>query len=93
MSNIHAIGTAAQSPPPTANRVSDFGDAIRNAREALLNGPLDSTIVGLEEASRLAAEAKNPHAHELANLAAALEPAFDTLKLVEMCFLDMFPDK
>jgi hypothetical protein len=91
MNTIPEIGAAAQSAP-TANPVAAFGDAIRNARSALLNGLLDGTIDRLEDASRLAAEVNNPHAHELANLAGALEPAFETLKLVEMCFLDMFPE-
>jgi hypothetical protein len=92
MTNIPTIGTAAQSPPLTANPVAGFGEAIRNAHTALLKEPLDSAIVHLGEASRLAAEVNSPHAQELANLAGALEPAFETLKLVELCFLDMFPE-
>jgi hypothetical protein len=91
MSNIRTIGATTQSPL-TTNPVADFGDAIRNARFALHNGPLDGVIVHLEDARRLAAEANNPHAHELANLVGAAEPAVETLKLVEMCFLDLFPE-
>jgi hypothetical protein len=83
----------AQSPPTTAKAVADFGDAIRHARVALLNGPIDGAVAHLEEASRFAREVFDPHARELANLAAALEPALETLKLVEMCFLDLFPEQ
>jgi hypothetical protein len=90
MSNIHIVGTAAQ-PPLTANGATAFDDAIRDARVALVNGSLDGAFERLADASRLAAEVKYPQAHELANLVGALEPAFETLKLVEMCFLDLFP--
>jgi hypothetical protein len=93
MTTIQVSETAAQLPPLSQNAVADFGSAIRNVRVALVSGPLDSAIVHLEDASRLAAEIKNPCAGELANLAGALEPAFETLKLVEMCFLDMFPEQ
>jgi hypothetical protein len=92
MNNILAIGTAAQSPPPTANANAGFNDATRNARFALLNGPLDCAKARLEKASRLAAEIKNPYARELANLASALSPAFETVKLVEK-YLDVFPEQ
>ncbi len=91
MTDIHEIGPAAQSLPPAANAVADFGDAMRNAHFAILNGQLDSAIARLEEASRLADEVRNPHTRELANLASALATALETLKLVEMCFLDLFP--
>jgi hypothetical protein len=83
----------AQLRPPGTKAVADFDDAIRNARFALLNGPIDCAKGRLEKASRLAAEVKNPHARELANLASALTPAFETVKLVEMCFLDLFPEQ
>jgi hypothetical protein len=92
MNNIHLIEKAAQSPPPTANAVAGFNDAIRNARLALLSGPLDCAKARLEKESRLAAEVKNPYARELANLASALSPAFETVKLVEMYLDDMFPE-
>ena len=92
MNNVLAIEIAAQSPPSTTNAVAGFNDAIRNARFALLNGPLDCAKARLEKASRLAAEVKNPCAHELANLASALSPAFETVKLVEMYLDDMFPE-
>ena len=70
--------------------VADFADAIRNARVAL-SGPLDGAILRLKEASRLAAQIKNPHAHELAYLVGALKPAFETLKLVERSFRSSEP--
>jgi hypothetical protein len=92
MTTIQTSGPAAQSPLPIAKAVADFGDAIRNTRFALLNGSLDCAIARLEKASRLAREVSNPHAHELANLANALSPALETVKLVEMCFGDMFPE-
>ena len=92
MNNVLAIEIAAQSPPSTTNAVAGFNDAIRNARFALLNGPLDCAKARLEKASRLAAEVENPCARELANLASALSPAFETVKLVEMCLDDMFPE-
>jgi hypothetical protein len=92
MSNLHEFVAAAQSPPPTANAVAGFNDAIRNARFALLNGPLDCAKARLENASRLAAEVKNPYARELANLASALSPAFETVELAEK-YLDVFPEQ
>jgi hypothetical protein len=92
MSNQHEFVAEAQSPPLIANAVAAFNDAIRNARLALISGPLGSAIVHLEDASRLAAEVKNLHAHELANLASALSPAFETVKLVEK-YLDVFPEQ
>jgi len=92
MSNINPNRTVAQLPPLTTKMVADFADAICKARVAL-RGPLEAAIVRLKEASRLAAQIKNPHAHELAYLVGALEPAFETLKLVEMYFLDKFPEK
>ena len=91
MTIMHHSGTAAQVPP-AANAVAGFNDAIRNAPFALLNGPLDCAKARLEKASRLAAEVKNPCARELANLASALAPAFETVKLVEMYLDDMFPE-
>ena len=54
MHNVDPIATAAQSPPLTPNAVTGFNDAIRNARFALLNGPLDCAKARLEKASRLA---------------------------------------
>jgi hypothetical protein len=92
MSNIPVDGAAAQSSPLTANAVADFADSICIARTAL-NGPLDCAKARLEKASRLATEVKNPHARKLANLASALSPAFETVKLVEMYSLDMFPEQ
>jgi hypothetical protein len=85
---IQVNRTAAQLPS-----VTDFDDAIRNARFALHSGPLDWAISHLEKASRIAGEVGNPHAPELASLAGALEPAVETLKLFEMCFLDVFPEQ
>ena len=91
MNDIHSIETAAQpQPPTTTTAVTDFNDAIRNARFALQNGPLDCAIIRLEKASRLAGEVCNPHAGELASFANALRPVFETVQLVEMCFLDLF---
>jgi hypothetical protein len=87
MHNIHPIATAAQLTPPTANEVA----AIRNALVALRNGPLGGAIDRLREASRLATEACSPRGRELANLASALAPAFETAQLVEMCVRDMIP--
>jgi hypothetical protein len=92
MTTIQANGTAAQLPSVTTKAVTDFNDAIRNARFALLNGPLDCAKARLENASRLSAEVKNPYARELANLASALSPAFETVKLVEK-YLDVFPEQ
>ena len=93
MGTIQVIGTAAQSLQPTTKAVADLSGAIRNARFALFNGPLYAAIARLEKASRLAAEVKNPNARELANLATALLSALETVKLVEMCFGDMFPEQ
>jgi hypothetical protein len=90
MTNVDPNGTTAQLPPLTTKTDADFNEAIRNARVAL-NGSLYAAIFHLSEASRLAAEIKNPHAHELANLVGALEPVFETLQLVELRFLDKFP--
>jgi hypothetical protein len=90
MTTIQESGTAAQPPPTSAKAVADLSNAIRDAHTAL-NGPLDDAIARLREASRLAAEVNNPHAQELANLVGALEPAFETQKLVEMCVRDMLP--
>jgi hypothetical protein len=89
MDNIQPIATTAQLLPPTANEVA----AIRNALVALRKGPLDSAVGHLCEASRLASQACSPHARELANLANALSPAFETVKLVEMCLGDMFSEQ
>jgi hypothetical protein len=88
MITIQVNQPAAQSPS-----VADFEDAIHKVRFALHNGPLDWAISRLEKASRIAGEVGNPHAPELANLLGALEPALETLKLVEMCFLDTFPEQ
>jgi hypothetical protein len=74
MITIQVSGTAAQLPPPTANRVSDFGDAIRNARDALKSGSIVGAITNLEKASRRAGEVGDPRATELANFANALAP-------------------
>jgi hypothetical protein len=93
MITIQANRTTAQFPSVTTKALTDFSNAIRNARFALLNGPIDCAKARLEKASRLAAEVKNPHARELANLASALSPAFETVKLVEMHFLDMFAEQ
>ncbi len=93
MSIVHHNGTAAQVPPLTASEVSAFNEAIRNARFALLNGPLDCAKARLEKASRLAAEVENSCAREVAYLASELSPALDTVKLVEMCFSDVFPEQ
>jgi hypothetical protein len=79
MTNIRTIGTAAQSPPLTANRVADFGDAIRNACVALKSGSIDGAITSLEKASRRAGEVGDPRATELANFANALAPALETV--------------
>jgi hypothetical protein len=71
--------------------VVEFDDAIRNARFGLHNGPPDRAINHLEKASRIADEVVNPHARELANLASALAPAFETAQLVELCIRDSIP--
>jgi hypothetical protein len=92
MVSIQVNRTAAQFPSITTKAVTDFDDAIRNARFALLNGPLDCAKARLEKASRLAAEVKNPYTRELANLASALSPVFETVMLVEMYLDDMFPE-
>ena len=92
MDNIHVIGTAAQLPP-AASAVAALDAAIRDARTALPNGSLDGAIDRLESASRVAREVEDPHAQELAHLADALMPAVETLKLVEMCVVDMFPEQ
>jgi hypothetical protein len=84
-------GTAAQLASATTIAVAEFGDAIRNARFALRNGPIDCAIVDLEKASRVAGEVCSPDSCELANFANALRPALETVQLVEMCFLDLFP--
>jgi hypothetical protein len=90
MNNIHVNGTAAQSPPPTANRVADFGDAIRNACIAFKSGSIDyAPIKNLEKASRRAGEVGDPRATELATFAIALAPALETVQLVAMCLGDL----
>jgi hypothetical protein len=76
----------------TIEAIADFDDAISKARIALLSAPLDSAIVGLEDASRLAVQVKNPHAHELAYLVDQLKSAFETRQLVRLCFHDKFPE-
>jgi hypothetical protein len=88
MNTIHVNGTATQSPP-TANRVADFGNAIRNARMALNSGSIDAAISSLEKASRRAGEVGDPRAAELANFANALAPALETVQLVAMCLDDL----
>jgi hypothetical protein len=88
MSTIHVNGTAEQSSPPTANRVADFGDAIRNACVALKSGSIDGAITSLEKASRRAGEVGDHRASELANFAHALAPALETIELVSMCLRD-----
>jgi hypothetical protein len=93
MTNIRVNETAAQLSSATPNAIADFSYAIRMARVALLNGPLDGAIVGLEEASRLAAGVKNPHARRLANFANELLGACETVQLVEMYLLGMFPEQ
>jgi hypothetical protein len=93
MTTIQVNGTAPQLPPVTTKAVTNFNDAIRDALLGLHNGRLDCPIVNLEKASRLAVEVRNPHARELANLAAALASSFDTVQLVEMCLLDLFPEQ
>jgi hypothetical protein len=93
MTNIYLSGTAAQLPPATTKPIDDFGHAIRNAHSALLIGPLDRAILFLENASRLAAGVKNPHARQLANFANELRGACETVQLVEMYLLDMFPEQ
>ena len=80
---------AAQSPPPTATRVADFGDPIRNASVALKSGSIDAAITSLEKASRRAGEVGDPRASELANFANALAPALETVQLVAMCLGDL----
>ena len=92
MSNIHVIGTAAQLPP-AASAVAALDGAIRNALNALLSGSLDRAVDRLKDAGRAAHEVEDPHAHELANLADALVPAVETLKLVEMCLVDILPEQ
>ena len=89
MSSIKVNGTAAQSPPPTANRVADFGGAIRDARVALKSGSIDGAITSLTKASRRAGEVGDPRATELANFANALAPALETVQLVAMCLGDL----
>ena len=89
MYTIHVNGRAAQSPPPTANRVADFGGAIRNACVALNSGSIDAAITSLEKASRRAGEVGDPRAAELANFANALAPALETVQLVAMCLDDL----
>ena len=80
---------SAQSPPPTANQLADFGDAIRNACVALKSGSIDAAITSLEKASRRAGEVGDARATELANFANALAPALETVQLVAMCLGDL----
>jgi hypothetical protein len=89
MTTIKVNGTAAQSPPPTANRVADFGGAIRDACVALNSGSIEAAINSLEKASRRAGEVGDPRATELANFANALAPALETVQLVAMCLGDL----
>jgi hypothetical protein len=89
MNTVQVNGTAAQSPPPTANRLGDLGDAIRNARVALKSGSIDAAITSLEKASRRAGEVGDPRATELANFANALAPVLETVQLVAMCLGDL----
>jgi hypothetical protein len=89
MTNIHVDGTAAQLPPATTKAAADFNDAIRDARCALHNEPLDRPTIRLGQAIRITDEARNPHACELANLAKALAPAFENVT----CFLDMVAEQ
>jgi hypothetical protein len=91
MITIQVNGPAAQSQSVVTNTVTDSNDAIRNARFALRNGPLDSAIDHLEKASRIAGEAGNPHARELANFVNEVRSAFETVQVVEMCIIDLFP--
>jgi hypothetical protein len=88
MYTIHVNGRAAQSPP-AANRVTDFGRAIRNACVALNSGSIEAAITSLENASRRAGEVGDPRATELANFANALAPALETVQLVAMCLGDL----
>jgi hypothetical protein len=90
MNILLANGTAAQAATKT---VADFGDAIGMARAALYNGPLDRATIRLEKASRMALEVGNRHARELANFASEVRSAFETVQLVEMCFLDLLPEQ
>jgi hypothetical protein len=93
MTTLPEIGTSAQLPPVPMKPVTVFSDAIRNARFALKNRPIDGAINKLEKVSRLAGEVGNPHACELANFANELRSAFETVQLVEMCLLDLFPEQ
>jgi hypothetical protein len=93
MITIQVNRTAAQLPSVTTKAVTDFDDAIRNARFALHNGPLDCAINHLEKASRIAGEVGNPHARELANFGSEVRSAFETVQVVEMFFLDLFPEQ
>ena len=92
MPNIDGTETATQSPPLSTPALADVDNAIRSARVALLDGRLDSAIDRLREASCLAAETCSADARELANLASALSPALETVKLFEMCLDDMFAE-
>jgi hypothetical protein len=92
MNDTLSIGTA-QPQPPATKAVTAFNDAICRARFALHNETLDCAVVRLEQGSRIAGEACNPHARELANFASALKPAVETIQLVEMCFADLFPEQ
>jgi hypothetical protein len=92
MKNIYVVEAAAQLPPLTATAVTAFNDAIRDARFALHNEPLDRAMIRLEKASRMAGETCNPQARELAYLVGVLAPASETAQLVEMCFRDLFPE-
>jgi hypothetical protein len=93
MTNINLNGTAAQLPQATTKAIADFGDAIGMARSALDNGQLDRATIRLEKASRIANEVGNPHSRELANFASEVRSASETVQLVEMCFLDLFPEQ
>jgi hypothetical protein len=93
MITIQVNQTAAQLSSVTTTAVTDFNDAIRDARFALHNGTLDCAIDHLEKASRIADEVGNPHACQLANFGSAVRSAFETIQVVEMCFLDLFPEQ
>jgi hypothetical protein len=93
MITIQVNRTAAQLPSVTTKAVTEFDGAIRNARFALRNRPLDCAINHLENASRIAGEVGNPHARELANFGSEVRSAFEIVQLVEMCFLDLFPEQ
>jgi hypothetical protein len=65
-------------------------EALREAKDSLLNRPIDVSLDDLRDAAEAAAKAGNAHAEELAVLVRRLEAAYEVYDHVEHEFLDLF---